>query len=95
MANLTKMGAKAPRVSKGYSFVGCNYANDEPRAPNGMPPMLYNVTVGQKGVPKPSQYTAELTEAEMLDTVAEWMKLYARNRAEERKRCLLKTSRSS
>lgn len=86
MAKLDKLGARSPRIVDGSTYTGCNYA-DEPHERGQMPPMEYKLTVcSRHGTDKSASYTASLTEGEMLDTIAEWMKHYARNRAEERKR---------
>lgn len=90
MANLLKRGARTPRVTKGYVYTACNYANEEHER-GVMPPMLYKLTVGNRNGTgaaqfKSEEHTLELTEHEMLETVAEWMKLYAGHRLEERKR---------
>lgn len=87
MANLSKLGARAFRIKDGSCYTGCNYGIDEPRGPDGMPPMYYNLTVSSRhGADKSVQYTTELSEEEMLDTIAEWLKKYTLNRREEKKR---------
>lgn len=91
MANLIKRGARAPRVTEGYSYTGCDYVTGGEHERGVMPSMLYRLTVGNRSETgatqhKVEEHRIELTEQEMLETVAEWMKMYARNRAEERKR---------
>lgn len=87
MANLSKLGARTLRVKGGSCYTGHNYADDEPRGPDGMPPMYYNLTIASRhGADKSASYTMGLSEEEMLDTIAEWLKKYASNRREEKKR---------
>lgn len=87
MANLSKLGARALRIKSGSCYTGHNYANDEPKGPDGMPPMYYALTISSRyGTDKSAQYTAELSEEEMLDTITEWLKKYAISRREEKKR---------
>jgi hypothetical protein len=81
MARLEKNGARKPRIPVGYAYVGCNY-RDTNGISGRMPPMDYSLTVGVHGGP---DYTAFLSEDEMLHTITEWLKLLERNRDQERK----------
>lgn len=87
MANLLKAGARSPRVSNGFAYPSDAYARDEGDAPS----MLYRLTIGNRNLTgaaqfKAEEHTVELSEEEMLETIAQWMKSYSHNRAAERKR---------
>lgn len=83
MAKLLKAGARKPRIEDGFAYTKCDYATgiDHPRGV--MPPMEYKLSVSAHGANLGGEYTAQLTEAEMLRTIAEWMAMYARNRTRE------------
>lgn len=84
MAQIHKAGARKPRIEDGFVYTKCDYARGGPDLPRGvMPPMEYKLSVSAKGGDLGGEYTAQLTEAEMLRTIAEWMTMYARNRQRE------------
>jgi hypothetical protein len=84
MAQIHKAGARKPRIEDGFVYTKCDYATVGPERPCGvMPPFEYKLAVSAKGASLGGEYTAQLTEAEMLRTIAEWMAMYVRNRTRE------------
>lgn len=84
MAQIHKAGARSPRIEDGFVYTKCDYATGGPDLPRGvMPPMEYKLTVSAKGAHLGGEYTAQLTEAEMLRTISEWMSMYVSNRTRE------------
>lgn len=84
MAKVLKAGARKPRIEDGFVYTKCDYATGGPDLPRGvMPPMEYKLLVSAKGADLGGEYTAQLTEVEMLRTIAEWMAMYVRNRTRE------------
>ena len=90
MADIIKQGARKPlpRIKEGFAFTGCDYKTDEPRGPDGMPPMVYTLAVSGPFVNGRVEvgYRVELSEDEMLGTISGWMEKLTRNRAEEKRR---------
>lgn len=85
MAQLLKHGARKPRIELGYAFTGNNYSSTEPHEPGAMPGMCYDLTVQARGVNSAGEYTARLTEDEMLSTMEEWLKAFNSHRAQKRR----------
>lgn len=91
MSFLQKRNSRSPKITDGYAYFGCDWVMNEPVTADGTPPVRYKVTIGNRNPTGAAQHVAEehevgLTEEQMLEAVHEWMKLFARNRAEERKR---------
>lgn len=81
MAKVLKAGARKPRIEDGFVYTKCDYADGGSRGV--MPPMEYKLSISAKGVDLGGEYTAQLTETEMLRTISEWMVMYVRNRSRE------------
>lgn len=90
MARVIKQGARKPlpRIENGFTFTGCDYQRDQPLGPDGMPPMVYTLSVVGPFVSGRVEvgYTTELSEDEMLATISGWMEKLTRNRQEEKRR---------
>lgn len=83
MAKVLKAGARKPRIEDGFVYTKCDYATGMDLPRGVMPPMEYKLSVSAHGANLGGEYTAQLTEAEMLRTMAEWMAMYVRNRTRE------------
>jgi hypothetical protein len=64
MADVIKGGARKPRVLGGSCYTGESYSADAPH-------MRYNITVSGN-----TAYSIQLTEAEMLRTIEEWLRRF-------------------
>lgn len=90
MANIlkaAKRGRDLPRLTGGRVVAGQRYADGALSTfENGerqMPPLMYCATVTEPFKPEPGhreEYTLQLTEDEMLATVAEWLTMMNRRR---------------
>lgn len=80
MADLLKDGARKPRILGGTCYTANNYDRNQITERGVMPEMRYDLTVSGN-----TQYTARLTEPEMLRTMQQWLTSYTAHQEQKRR----------
>lgn len=89
MANLRKEGAKKIRIENGHVYTGTGYNSEAEE-------LTYALTVTEpwKQEGKRAGYVAELTEEEMLRTVAKWLETHHDNVAQRARKAKHEAARA-